>query len=67
MRINSVVVSADLKNCHNAVHHLNVSIVVQAMGVPVFTVKLVLSCFQTVLFWLQTAQGGQKSHVAELQ
>ena len=52
MYINSAVVSADLKNWYNAVHHLVTSIAVQAMEVPVLTVKLVLSCLQTMFFWL---------------
>ena len=52
MHINSAVISADLKNCYDAVHHLIASIAVQAMGVPVLAVKLVLSCLQTMLFWL---------------
>ena len=57
MHINSAVVSADLKNCYDAVHHSIASIAVQAMGVPVLAVKLVLSCLQTMFFWLRTAHG----------
>ena len=57
MHINSAVVSADLKNCYNAIHHLIVNIAVQAMGVPVLAVKLVISCLQTMLFWLRIAHG----------
>ena len=47
IHINSAVVSANLRNCYNDVHHLIASITVQAMGVPLLTVKLVLSFFQT--------------------
>ena len=57
MHINSAVVSADLTNCYDAVHHSIASIAVQAMGVPVLAVKLVLSCLQTMFFWLRTAHG----------
>ena len=57
MHINSAVVSADLKNCYDAVHHLIASIAVQAMGVPLMAVKLVLSCLQPMFFWLRTAHG----------
>ena len=53
--INSAVVSADLKNCYDVVHHSIASIAVQEMGVPVLAVKLVLLCLQTMFFWLQTA------------
>ena len=52
VHISSAMVSADLKNCYDAIHHSIPSIVVQAMGVLVLVVKLVLSCLQTVFFWL---------------
>ena len=55
MYINSAVASANLKNCYNVVHHSIASITVQAMGVPVLVVKLVLSCLQAMFFWLRTA------------
>ena len=52
MHINSAVVGADLKNCYNAIHHSIASIAVQATGISVLSVKLVLSCLQTIFFWL---------------
>ena len=57
MHVNSAVVSANLKNCYDAVHHPIISIAVQGMVVPVLTVKLVLLYLQTMLFWLKTAHG----------
>jgi hypothetical protein len=61
MHINFVVVSADLKNCYNAAHHSIASISVQAMGVPVLAVKLVLLWLQTIFFWLRTVHGIAKT------
>ena len=60
LHIPAAVVSADLGNCYDAVNHAMCSIALQAFGVPVLAVKLMLSCLQTMFFWLKTAFGTSK-------
>ena len=50
MHINSAVVSADLKNCYDAVHNLIANVAVQAMGLTLMAVKLVLSYLHIMFF-----------------
>lgn len=57
LHIPSAVVSADLANCYDAVNHAICSIALQAFGVSIMAIRLMLSCLQTVYFWLLTAFG----------
>ena len=57
LHIDSTVVSADLANCYDAVNHAICSIALQALGVPFLAIRLMLSCLQTMFFWLLTAFG----------
>ena len=51
------VVSADLANCYDAVNHAIAALALLSFGVPYMVVKLVLTCLQTMFFWLHTAFG----------
>ena len=51
------VVSADLANCYDAVNHAVAALALLSFGVPHMAVKLVLTCLQSMYFWLRTAFG----------
>ena len=51
------VVSADLANCYDAVNHGVAALALLAFGVPHMAIALVLTCLQSMYFWLRTAFG----------
>ena len=51
------VVSADLANCYDAVNHAVAALALLCFGVPHMAIKLVLTCLQSMFFWLRTAFG----------
>ena len=57
MHIPYGTVSADLANCYDAVHHSVAALALLAFGVPHMAVALVLTCLQSMCFWLRTAFG----------
>jgi len=52
LHLPSAVVSADLKECYDAVNHAICSVGLQAFGVPILAIKLMLLVLQTMSFWL---------------
>ena len=57
LRIPYSVVSADLANCYDAVNHAVAALALLSFGLPHMAVKLVLTCLQSMYFWLRTAFG----------
>ena len=57
VHIPSVVISADLANCYDAVQHAVSCIALRGFGVPHLAISMVLMCLQTMFFWLRTAFG----------
>ena len=57
MHVPYSVISADLANCYDAVNHAVAALALLAFGVPYLAVKLVLTCLQSMYFWLRTAFG----------
>ena len=57
MYVPFAVVSADLANCYDSVQHGCAALALCAFGIPPNAVKLVLTCLQTMSFWLRTAYG----------
>ena len=57
MHVPYSVISADLSNCYDAVNHAVATLALLAFGVPHMAVKLVLTCLQSMYFWLRTAFG----------
>ena len=54
---NFAVASVDLGQCYDAVNHAFCSIALQAFGVPLKAIRLILLTLQTMKFWLKTAFG----------
>ena len=54
---NHAVASVDLGQCYDAVAHGFCSLALQAFGVPIKAVTLMLLTLQTMNFWLKTAFG----------
>ena len=54
---NFAVASVDLGQCYDAVNHAFCSIALQAFGVPLKAIRLMLLTLQTMKFWLKTAFG----------
>ena len=57
---NHVVASVDLGQYYDTVAHGFCSLVLQAFGVPMKAIKLMLLTLQTMNFWLRTAYGENK-------
>merc|ERR1712018_1050030 len=54
---NFSVTSADLGQCYDAVGHGITSMALQAFGVPINAITLMLTTLQLMNFWLLTAYG----------
>ena len=52
---NFAVASVNLGQCYDAVNNAFCSIALQAFGVPLKAIKLMLLTLQTMKFWLKTA------------
>ena len=57
MHIPLAVISANLANCYDAVQHGVSCIALRAFGVPQLAMSVILTCLQTIFFWLRTAFG----------
>jgi hypothetical protein len=51
------IAAVDADNCYDRIAHPNASLVFQAMGVPVATIKSMLTTIQEMKFFLQTGYG----------
>ena len=54
MHIPLAIVSADLDQCYDAVHHSVSALGVQSFGVPQLVVNMMLACIQSMALWIRT-------------
>ena len=56
------IAAVDADNCYDRIAHPNASLVFQAMGVPVATIKSMLTTIQEMKFFLQTGYGDSTNY-----
>ena len=57
MHIPHATISVNLENCYDSVAQAVAALGMRSFGVRATTVAVMLSCYQTMKFWLQTAYG----------
>ena len=61
-KVPASLTSADARNCFDSIAHAIASIIFQALGAPIGSIKSMLSTIQDMKYFLRTAYGDSKRH-----